>query len=80
VDVTIYGGIYASVLLVGVYTVAWLEHLALSTTRGTIVLFVLTGAVLGVIRGMDVWQRRDRGDVELDELVDPPTLRLGLMD
>jgi hypothetical protein len=60
--------------------VARLEHLALSTTRGTVVLFVVTGAILAVIRGIDVWQRRDRREVELDELVDPPTLRLGLME
>ncbi len=80
VDVTIYGGVYAAVFLVAVYTVAWLEHMALSSTSGTVVLFVVTGAILAVIRGLDVWQRRDRGEVELDELVDPPTLRLGLMD
>jgi hypothetical protein len=79
-NVTTYGGIYGAIFLVGVYTVAWVEHLALSTTLGTVVLFVVTGAILAVIRGMDVWQRRDRVDVELDELVDPPTLRLGLME
>ena len=77
---TIYGGVYAAVFLVAVYTVAWLEHMALSSTSGTVVLFVVTGAILAVIRGLDVWQRRDRGEVELDELVDPPTLRLGLME
>ena len=80
VDVTTYGGIYAFIFLIGVYTVAWLEHVALSTTRGTVVLFVITGTILAVIRGMDMWQRRDRVEVELDELVDPPTLRLGLME
>jgi hypothetical protein len=80
VDVTTYGGIYAFIFLIGVYTVAWLEHVALSSTRGTVALFVVTGTILAVIRGIDVWQRRDRVEVELDELVDPPTLRLGLMD
>jgi hypothetical protein len=80
VNVTTYGGIYVFIFLVGVYTVAWLEHLALSTTRGTVVLFAVTGTIVAVIRGMDVWQRRDRVEVELDELVDPPTLRLGLME
>jgi hypothetical protein len=80
VDVTTYGAIYAFIFLIGVYTVAWLEHLALSTTRGTVVLFVGTGAILVILRGMDLWQRRDPVDVELDELVDPPTLRLGLME
>jgi hypothetical protein len=80
VDVTTYGAIYAFIFLIGVYTVAWLEHLALSTTRGTVVLFAVTGTILAVIRGMDMWQRRDSVEVELDELVDPPTLRLGLME
>jgi hypothetical protein len=80
VDVTTYGGIYAFVFLIGVYTVAWLEHLALSTTRGTVVLFVVTGTIWAVLRGMDAWQRRDGVEVELDELADPPTLRLGLME
>jgi hypothetical protein len=80
VNVTAYGGIYACIFLAGVYAVAWLERLALSTTRGTVVLFVVTGTILAVIRGMDVWQRRDRVEVELDELVDPPTLRLGLTE
>jgi len=80
VDVTTYGGIYAFIFLIAVYTVAWLEHLALGTTGGTVALFVVTGTILAVIRGMDVWQRRDRIEVELDELVDPPTLRLGLME
>lgn len=80
VNLTAFGGIYALIFLVGVCTVAWLEHLALSTTRGTAVLFVATGTILAVIRGMDVWQRRDGVEVDLDEVVDPPTLRLGLMD
>lgn len=79
-NMTTYGAIYAFIFLIGVYTVAWLEHLALSTTSGAIVLFAVTVTTLAVIRGMDVWQRRDRVDVELDELVDPPTLRLGLME
>jgi hypothetical protein len=77
---TTHGGIYAFILLVSVYTWAWLEHLALSTTAGTVVLFVVTGTILAVIRGIDIWQRRERIEVELDEIVDPPTLRLGLME
>ena len=76
--VTTYGGIYAFFVLIAVYTVAWLEHLALSTTRATVVLFVVTAAILAVLRGIDVWQRRNQIEGELDELVDPPTLRLGL--
>jgi hypothetical protein len=77
---TTHGGVYAFVFLIGVYTVAWLEYLALGTRPGIVVLFVITAALLAVIRGIDVWQRRERVDVELDELVDPPTLRLGLTD
>jgi hypothetical protein len=80
VDVTTYGAIYALFFLIGVFTVARIEHLALSTTGGTVVLFAVTGTILAVIRGVDMWQRRDRIEVELDELVDPPTLRLGLME
>ncbi len=77
---TTHGGVYAFVFLVAVYTVAWLEYLALSTRPGIVVLFVITAALLAVIRGIDTWQRRERVDVELDELVDPPTLRLDLTD
>jgi hypothetical protein len=48
-----------------------------ATTQGTIILFGISGAVLAVVCGIDMWQRRDRVDVELDELVELPTLRLG---
>jgi hypothetical protein len=75
-----HGGVYAFVFLIGVYTLAWLEYLALSTNTGIVVLFAVTAAILAVIRGIDMWQRRDRVEIELDELVDPPTLRLGLME
>lgn len=77
---TTHGPIYALLFLGGVYSMAWLERLALSTTRGTVMLFGITAAIWAVIRGVDAWQRRDRVEVELDELVDPPTLRLGLME
>ena len=75
-----HGGVYAFVFLIGVYTLAWLEYLALSTNTGIVVLFAVTAAILAVIRGIDMWQRRERVEIELDELVDPPTLRLGLME
>jgi hypothetical protein len=75
-----HGPIYAGILLAGVYAVAWLEQLALSTTRGTVMLFGISATVLAVLHGIDVWQRRDRPEVELDELVELPTLRLGLME
>jgi hypothetical protein len=74
------GGVYACICLVIVYTVAWLEHVALSTTSGTVVLFVVTGTSFAAIRAIDMWQRRNPREVDLDEVVDPPTLRLGLSD
>jgi hypothetical protein len=77
---TTHGGIYAFICLMSVYTVAWLEHVALSTTSGTVTLFVVTGTSFAAIRAIDMWQRRNPREVELDELVDPPTLRLGLTD
>ena len=79
-DVTTYAPIYALLFLIAVFTVAWLEHVALSSSRGAIVLLTITGSILLALRGTDVGQRRERADVELDELVDPPTLRLGLME
>lgn len=78
--ITTYVGIYVFVWLISVYTVAWVEHLALRSTSGTIALFVVTLISLGAIRVIDMWQRRDPGEVDLDELVDPPTLRLGLTE
>jgi hypothetical protein len=74
------GSIYAFIFLAGVYAVAWLERFALSTTRGTVVLFVIGVGVLGFIRAVDVWRWRNRGAIELDELPDPATLRLGLAE
>ena len=77
---TTHGGIYAFICFVSVYTVAGLEHAALSTTSGTVALLVVTVTSFAGIRGIDMWQRRNPREVELDELVDPPTLRLGLTD
>ena len=77
---TTYGAIYAFFCLTSVYTVAWLEHLALGTTSGTVVLFVVTVTGFGALRAIDMWQRRNPREVDLDELVDPPTLRLGLTE
>ena len=76
--ITTYGPIYAFIFLACVYAVAWIERLSLSTTRGTVTLFGITVVVFVIIRGIDAWQRRDRVEGELDELVDPPTLRLDL--
>jgi hypothetical protein len=78
--ITTYGGIYAFVCFVSVYTVAWVEHVALRTTRGTVALLAVSVTSFAAIRGIDIWQRRNPREVELDELVDPPTLRLGLTE
>jgi hypothetical protein len=78
--ITTHGGIYAVICLLSVYTVAWLEYVASSTTSGTVALFVATVTSFAAIRVIDMWQRRNPREVDLDELVDPPTLRLGLMD
>jgi hypothetical protein len=78
--ITTYGGIYIFICLMGVYTVAWLEHMALRSTSGTLALFVVTLTSFVTIRAFDLWQRRNPHEVDLDELVEPPTLRLGLTD
>lgn len=77
---TTHGGVYAFVCFASVSTVAWLEHVALGSSGGTVALFVVTATSLAAIRGIDTWQRRRARYVELDELVEPPTLRLGLTD
>jgi hypothetical protein len=53
---------------------------ALSTTSGTIALLVVTIMAFAAISAIDMWQRRTPRDVGLDELVEPPTLRLGLTE
>jgi len=77
--ITTYLGIYVLICLMSVYAVAWLEHLALRSAGGTIALFVVTLSSFAVIRAIDMWQRRSTHEVDLDELVDPPTL-LGLTE
>jgi len=79
-NITTHGGIYALVFLVGVNSVAWVEHLALRTPSGTSALFIVTAMMFSAVRGIEIWQRRTPREVDLDELVDPPTLRLGLME
>jgi hypothetical protein len=78
--ITPYVGIYVFVWLISVYTVAWVEHVALRSRGGTTVLFVVTLTGFAAIRAVDRWQRRNPHEVDLDELVDPPTLRLGLTE
>jgi hypothetical protein len=77
---TTHGAVYAFICFAGVYMVAWLEYVALSTTRGTVALLVVSAGSFAALRALDNWLRRDRHEVELDELVDPPTLRLGLTE
>jgi hypothetical protein len=78
--ITTHGPIYALVSLIGVYTLAWIERVALASGEGIFMLFGVTGAILAVVRGIDAWQRRNRVEAALDEPVDLPTLRLGLTD
>jgi hypothetical protein len=75
-----HGALSLSICLAMVYTVSWLEHVALKTTRGAVALLVLTLTTFAAIRAIDLWKRRTPREVELDELVDPPTLRLGLSE
>jgi hypothetical protein len=77
--ITTYLGTYILICLMTVYAVAWLEHLALRSAGGTIALFVVTLTSFAVVCAIDRWQRRSPQEVDLDELVDPPT-PLGLTD
>jgi hypothetical protein len=79
-SITTYVGPCVLGWLISVYTVAWVEHVALRSTSGTVALFVVTLTSFGAIRAIDIWQRRNAREVELDELVEPPTLRLGLTE
>ncbi len=78
--ITTHGGIYALMCFGSVYTVAWLEHVALGTMSGTVALLVVTATSFAGLRGIDMWQRRNPREIDLDELVEPPTLRLGLTE
>jgi hypothetical protein len=75
-----YAGIYVLGWLLSVVTIAWVEHVALASTTSTVALCSVTLISYAAIRAIDRWQRRKPVDVELDELVDPPTQRLGLTD
>ena len=75
-----HAGLFVFACVASVYTVAWVEHVALSTTGGTVALFVVTIIAFAAIGAIDMWQRRNPREVELDELVEPPTLRLGLTE
>lgn len=72
------GAVYALLFGAIVYGIAWIERLALGSRGRTLWLFAATGALLVVLRATDLWQRQTRLPVELDELAEPPTQRLGL--
>jgi hypothetical protein len=74
------GPIYGVVALIGVYAIARIEQSALGSGRGIVILFGTTAACWIVVRLADARLRRSRVNPELDELVDVPTLRLGLTD
>jgi hypothetical protein len=79
-DLSTRGPLYAFAFLLGIYALAWLERFAFQSAERMTVLFGMTAGCLAAVRAIDLWQRRERSDVELDELVELPTLRLDLMD
>jgi hypothetical protein len=70
--------IYVVTFLLATYAFAWIERLALTSPIGSAVLIVLLATVFAGLRWTDVWQRRTRIDIELDELPAPATQRLNL--
>lgn len=72
------GAVYALLFGVIVYALAWIERLVLGIPNGTLVVLGVAAAVLVALRAADVWQHRTPVPVELDEVADPPTQRLGL--
>jgi len=73
-----WGVIYLLTFMAGVYAVARLELYAFAAPRRTIVLLTATLAAFAAARGMDVWLRRIRVPIDLDELPAPPTQRFDL--
>ena len=81
VNFTTYGSVYALVVL------DWRVHAGMAGEPGAghpqaVLSFCLSSRQQSGQSSAesDVWQRRERLEIELDELVDPPTLRLGLME
>ena len=72
------GPIYLLGAFLALYGLAWLERLALGSPFGTLAFLIGSTTVLGVLRAIDMWQRRIRVPIELDELPPPATQRLGL--
>jgi hypothetical protein len=70
--------IYLLIFLGCVYAIAWLERYASATPdRTTVLLGTALTAVL-LARGADMWLRRTRQPIDLDELPAPPTQRFDL--
>jgi hypothetical protein len=72
------GPIYLFGAFLALYGLAWLERLALGSPFGTVVFLAGSATLWGGLRAIDMWQRRIRVPIELDELPPPATQRLGL--
>lgn len=72
------GPIYLLGAFLALYALAWLERHALGSPFGTVVFLAVSTTLLGGLRAVDMWQRRIRVPIELDELPQPATQRLGL--
>jgi len=70
--------IYAVAFLLATYALAWIERLALASTRTTPVWLAMLIALFGGLRFLDAVQRRRRYAIEFDELPDSGTQRLNL--
>lgn len=77
---TTHGGVFLLVAVSGVNFVAWLERVALGTPTGAATLFGITLTLWVIIRIVAMWQGRQNLEIELDEVVEPPTQRFGLND
>jgi len=75
-----HGVLDALLFVVSTFTLAWIERAALGDSTGTLALFGFTAFLFAILRVSARWRRYDPVEVELDETVEPPTLRLGLMD
>lgn len=72
------GPIYALAFLLTTYGLAWVERLALGNTRDTVAFLAAIATLLVSTRAVDLWQRRIRTAIELDELPTSATQRFDL--
>jgi hypothetical protein len=70
--------IYAVAFLLGTSGLAWVERLALGSTRTTTTWLAALTALFVGLRVVDTFQRRRRCALEFDNLPDPATQRLNL--